>query len=79
MLLDPEFRNAANKKMNKELFDDSFSSKDYTIILAVITDKDIDRPKIPFFSKVSIRYAIDGLQRKGYKVKVANIFNSKEQ
>ena len=78
MLLDPEFRSATNKKLNKEVFDERFSSKDYTIILAIITNKDIDRPKIPFFSKVSIRYAIDGLQRKGYKVKIANIFNSKE-
>lgn len=77
MLLDPAFRNAANEKLNKKLFDDSFNSDDYTIILAIITNKDIDRPKIPFFSKVSIQYAIDGLQRKGYKVKIANIFNFK--
>lgn len=77
MLLDPAFRNAANTKLNKKLFDDSFNSEDYTIVLAIITNKNIHRPKIPFFSKVSIQYAIEGLQRKGYKVKIANIFNSK--
>lgn len=39
----------------------------------MITKNKGDRPKIPFFSKVSIKYAIDGLVRKGYTVKIKNI------
>lgn len=76
MLLDAEFRKEVNKKFGTKVFDDSFNSKDYKIILGIITKKNDTRPKIPFFSKVSIRYAIDGLIRKGYTVEIKNIFNN---
>ncbi|MDD3340993.1 MAG: TIGR04141 family sporadically distributed protein [Bacilli bacterium] len=74
MLLDKEFREEANKKIGKKIFGTNFNPNDYKIILAIITKADETIPKIPFFSKVSIRYAIDGLKRKGYKVEIKNIF-----
>ena len=73
MLLDVNFRNEANKKMGQIIFDDDFMPSIYTVVLAIITKNFDKRPKIPFFSKVSIQYAIDGLRRKGYKVKIKNI------
>lgn len=73
MLLDVNFRDEANKKIGKIIFDDNFIPNIYTIVLAIITKNSGERPKIPFFSKVSIQYAIDGLRRKGYKVKIKNI------
>lgn len=78
MLFDEVFRKQINLKFGKKIFNDDFNSKNYTIIMGIITNKLGARPTIPFFSKVSIRYAVEGLERKGYKVKIANIFNSKE-
>lgn len=75
MLLDREFREEANKKMQEIIFDENFIARNYTVVLAIITNSDFDRPKIPFFSKVSIQYAIDGLKRKGYNVEIKNIYN----
>lgn len=77
MLLDESFRKKVNSKFKKEIFDNDFNAKNYTVIMGIITNKNEKRPSIPFFSKVSIRYAIDGLKRKGYNVKLANIFNKK--
>lgn len=73
MLLDVNFREEANKKIGKNIFKDDFIPNIYTVVLAIITKTNDERPKIPFFSKVSIQYAIDGLRRKGYKVKIKNI------
>ena len=73
MLLDVNFRNKINQKIEKNIMNDDFNPSDYTIVIAIITKNDSKRPKIPFFSKVSIKYAIDGLTRKGYTVKIKNI------
>lgn len=73
-LLDSKFRKEANNEIGKLAFDEKFVSADYKVILAIITKYKVDRPKIPFFSKVSIRYAIEGLNRKGYSVELKNIF-----
>ena len=75
MLLDISFRNEVNSKIGKIIFDDKFLPTEYTIILAIITKNISERPKIPFFSKVSIQYSIDGLIRKGYKVQIKNIYS----
>ena len=77
MLLDESFRKKVNDKFKKEIFNSDFNSKNYTVVMGIITNKNNKRPQIPFFSKVSIRYAIDGLKRKGYQVKITNIFNKK--
>lgn len=76
-LLDVNFRNEVNNKIEKNIFSKDFIPNDYTIVLAIITNSNIERPKIPFFSKVSIQYAIDGLRRKGYNVEIKNIYNKK--
>lgn len=73
-LLDSKFRCEANDEIGKKAFDDTFTSTDYKVILAIITKYQDERPRIPFFSKVSIRYAIEGLSRKGYSVELKNIF-----
>ncbi len=78
MLLDVNFRAEANKKIGKIIFKDDFIPSIYTVVLAIITKSNDERPKIPFFSKVSIQYAIDGLRRKGYKVKIKNIHIKEE-
>ena len=77
MLLSGEFRNEANAKIQKVIFENDFRASDYTIILAIITRYNTERPHIPFFSKVAIRYAIDGLTRKNYMVKIKNIFDER--
>lgn len=77
-LLDERFRLEVNKEMNKKIFDNNFSSNNYKIILGIITKNENTRPKIPFFSKVSIQYAIQGLKRKGYNVEIKNIVNIEE-
>ena len=77
ILLDVNFRNEVNKKIEKNIFPRDFIPNDYTIVLAIITNSNVDRPKIPFFSKVSVQYAIDGLKRKGYNVEIKNIYNKK--
>lgn len=75
MLLDKEFREETNKRLNSHIFDDGFITSKYTVVLAIITNSNSKRPKIPFFSKVSIQYAIEGLKRKGYNVEIKNIYN----
>ncbi len=73
MLLDISFRNKINEKIGRKIINDNFMPSKYTVVIAMITKNKGDRPKIPFFSKVSIKYAIDGLVRKGYTVKIKNI------
>lgn len=75
LLFDVDFRNEVNRKIQKTIFPTNFNSNEYTIILAIITNKNSDRPKIPFFSQVAIRYAIETLQKMGYEVKIKNIYN----
>lgn len=72
-LLDESFRLEANSKIETNVFDNTFNPNKYKIILAIITKYNHDRPKIPFFSKVSIQYVIEGLKRKGYIVEIKNI------
>ncbi len=69
-----KFRNKANKKIGKDYFQKDFKSSDYTIILGIITNKMDERPKIPFFSKVAIKYLVQDLTKMGYKVKLKNIY-----
>ena len=72
---DEEFRMKANDKIGINYFCHPFNTYDYTVVLAIITKKESERPKIPFFSKVTIKYAIQDLIRKGYKVKIKNIIS----
>lgn len=77
LLLDTTFRNKANIKMKEFKFDkqfsDNFKPNDYTIIIGIINKYNDERPKIPFFSKVSLRYTINYMKNIGYKVQLKNI------
>lgn len=77
LLLDGAFRNRVNKKMDEYEFDKKFTSNfnagDYTIIIGIINKYHEQRPKIPFFSKVSLRYTINSIKNMGYKIELKNI------
>lgn len=70
---DSNFRKNVNDKIGVKYFDSKFNTKLYTVVLAIITKKEQVRPKIPFFSKVTIQHAITELNRMGYNVKIKNI------
>lgn len=76
LLLYPEFRNRANAKIGYDYFKNDFDPREYTIVLGVITKYRSERPKIPFFSKVAIKYLMQDLQKMKYNVRIANIYNS---
>jgi len=77
LLLDSSFRDKVNKKMEEfkfdKKFDENYSANDYTIVIAIINKYHEERPKIPFFSKVSLRYTINSMKNMGYKVQIKNI------
>lgn len=77
LLLDSTFRNKVNRKMSEFGFDkkfpNDFKTTDYTIIIGIINKYHDERPKIPFFSKVSLRYTINSMKNLGYKVQLKNI------
>lgn len=76
-LLDENFRTKLNHKLadNKytELIDDSFVATSYKVIIAIINKTKDERPKIPFFSRVAIRYTTKVISNMGYKVELKNI------
>lgn len=78
-LLDSDFREKYNRKLSEkgmtEYIDNDFKSSNYTIILGIISKYNDARPKIPFFSKVAIRYMVKTLSNLGYQIKIKNIFN----
>ena len=59
-------------KFNKE-FSADFKPNNYTIIIGIINSYNDERPKIPFFSKVSLRYTINYMKNIGYNVQLKNI------
>lgn len=52
----------------------NFDSRNYNVVLGIITKKEGLLPKIPFFSKVAIRYAFRNISNMGYHLKIKNIF-----
>lgn len=77
LLLDKAFRKSVNNKMKQCKFDrvlpDNYKSSDYTIVIGIINKYHEERPKIPFFSKVALRYTIKRITNFGYKVEIKNI------
>ena len=77
LLLDKNFRSKVDKKMDELDFDkhltNSFNANDYTVIIGIINKYQEERPKIPFFSKVSLRYTLNSIKNMGYKVQLKNI------
>lgn len=80
VLGDPVFVVKANEKISEQTTNEEFlidSSGDRpTIILAIISKNDGERPKLPFFSKVALRYARRRLETDGCKVYIKNIKKS---
>lgn len=78
LFLKPEVRAAAiNRKneMDRYLSKNNYSPQEYKIVYAIIEkgNDGQDRPKIPFFSKVSFRQIIRNLQHYGYQVELKSI------
>ena len=65
------------KGMSKYI-DEDFKASNYTIVLGIISKYNEVRPKIPFFSKVAIRYTVKTLLNLGYRIQIKNIHNLDE-
>ena len=76
-LKDATFRRKFNEKLRENnitnLIEDNFDASNYTIILGIINKYQDERPKIPFFSKVSIKYAAQLIKNLGYGFEIKNI------
>jgi len=77
LLLDSSFRKKVNEKLEENKFEKKFSTDfnatNYTIVIGIINKYHEERPKIPFFSKVSLGYTIKRMRNFGYKVEIKNI------
>ncbi len=77
LLKDPKFRKKFKEKLQKnginDVINNTFEVSDYTIVLGIINKYSDSRPRIPFFSKVSIKYAATQIKNLGYKFKLKNI------
>lgn len=76
VLGDPEFRAKANIKIEELTDKKEFRIAEGSrpdVILAIISEKDVERPQIPFFSKVAIRYTKRRLETFGCKLSIKNI------
>ena len=64
-----------NPAPNNWLFPEGndYKPNDYTIVYGIITGKNTNRPKIPFFSKVIFRQIAITLTNQGYNVCLSNI------
>lgn len=77
LLKDPIFREKFKEKLlsnnTTDLIDDNFNASDYTTVVGIINKNHNARPHIPFFSKVSIKYAATLILNLGYKFKLKTI------
>lgn len=77
VLGDPVFVGKANEKIRERTTNPGFvidtNGDRPTIILAIISEDDNERPQIPFFSKVALRYTRRRLETDGCKVYIKNI------
>ncbi len=76
VMSDREFLIKANDKIKKEGADDRFllsTEHRPNVILAIISNHREDRPPIPFFSKIALRYTRRRLQAYGCNVFIKNI------
>jgi uncharacterized protein (TIGR04141 family) len=77
VLGDPIFVVKANEKIGERTQNPRFlidrTGNRPTIILAILSKEDGERPQIPFFSKVALRYTRRRLETDGCKVYIKNI------
>lgn len=76
-LKDTSFRGRFKEKLIAngiyDILDEEFNANDYTIVLGIINKYHDERPRIPFFSKVSIKYAFQQIKNLGYNFEIKNI------
>ena len=79
LLKESDFRAVANQKIEEDAFEfnDQFRADEYSVIIAIIDKNNGDLPHIPFFSKVSIRYAAQRIRAFGYRAEIMKIRNIK--
>lgn len=73
---DREFVAKANMKIKESTLNDAFLIEGQArpnVIIAIISKHNCDRPPIPFFSKVALRYARRRLETYGCQVSIKNI------
>lgn len=76
VLGDSEFRAKANIKIKELTNNQSFQITEGNrpnVILGIISEKDVERPQIPFFSKVALRYTKRRLETFGCELSIKNI------
>lgn len=76
VMSDGEFRSLANLKIKEETNNSEFlipNNCHPTVILAIISKFNEERPPIPFFSKIALRHATRRLRAFGCRVSIKNI------
>ena len=79
VISDDNFRDKANQKISEEGGSEAFlipPNPTPTIIFAIISQQQAERPSIPFFSKVALRHTWRQLKSFGCKVYIKNITKS---
>lgn len=76
-LKDDKFRRKFIEKLNSDnssySLEEPFNAEEYTIVVGIINKYHDERPRIPFFSKVSIRDSARQIKNMGYKFTLKNI------
>lgn len=78
---DKEFLKKANDKIKEVTNNKAFSVSDEKnphVILAIISKMDVERPNIPFFSKVALRHTMRRLKAYNCNLEIKNIKRNKE-
>lgn len=76
VIQDKEFIQNANIKIKQQTSNAEFLIKEGdkpTVILAIISDKELTRPEIPFFSKIALRHTARSLHAYGCELYLKNI------
>lgn len=76
VLSDQHFREAANDKIREITENTDFllnEDNNPRVVFAIITNDNRDLPQIPFFSKMTLRYAVRRLKTFGCEVSIKNI------
>lgn len=82
MWLDGESRSILRNKLiedgKTDILPQNFAAINYEVVIAIINKFTDERPKIPFFSKVSLCFTSKNIRNYGYKLSLKNIRNIKE-
>lgn len=76
LITDQNIRKEVNKKLKSDWLlpeNDTFSARDYEITFVIISKKNVERPMIPFFSKVILMNNVKALKGYGYHVSFINV------